>query len=276
MTLRLRIRRAFVPTGFFVCLLALAVGASCPSGATAPMNPTVPLANRPPRLIITGASTPESSPQAGDPVTIDFTASDAEDVCVVRIFASTAANPVPAQEIPILDGYTFGPGSVSDSTVWNTTGIADGTYYIFGEVDDRTYDMATGIGNRAVRVTYGSGLTFSPEGLKPQNSPPVLVFTDPTPNLGLSMGDEVTIRYIYADTDSSSVTVTLLLDKDQDPTNDDINNPGNPLNPSSKIIILPSTSRLPTDPTFDGDPPPPDTAANPPIQADSLEIRTNP
>jgi hypothetical protein len=279
MNRRQGIRRTVVAVGFVACLVGLSFGVSCPGGTAGSLNPAVPFGNRPPRLMITNVTTPSATVQAGDPVTITFTGEDAEDACVVRLFASTSSSPTPSQEIPILGGYPVGPGVGSGSAVWDTTGLANGTYYIFGEIDDRTYDPSTGLGNRAVRVTYGNTVVLSPQGTggsEPLGSPPALVFIEPSPNLGLSMGDEVTIRYIFADVDGPSETVTLLLDKDLNPSNDDVNNPGNPLDPNSKIIILPSTNRLYTDPTFNGDPPPPDNAANPPTQADSLEIRKNP
>ncbi|MCP4250983.1 MAG: hypothetical protein GY778_28430, partial [bacterium] len=91
----------------------------------------------------------------------------------------------------------------------------------------------------------------------------------------MSVLDEVTVRYLYT-SPTNPVTVTLLLDRDLDPLNDSINNPGDPLDPNTNIIILPSGPRLPNDPTFDGDPPPPDDVNNPPAQPDSIELRTNP
>jgi hypothetical protein len=153
--------------------------------------------------------------------------------------------------------------------------VAPSSYNVFAEIDDRTLDPFTGTGNPPVRVTTFQLLQLGPEGSTPLNSPPQLVFIDPLPNLGFSADDEATIRYVYGDIDST-VTVTLILDKDLNPNNDDINNPGDPLDPASKIIILPSSPRRVSDPTFGGDPPPPDDPNNPPADPDSLEIRTNP
>ncbi|MFO0972819.1 MAG: VCBS repeat-containing protein [Phycisphaerae bacterium] len=87
--------------------------------------------------------------------------------------------------------------------------------------------------------------------------------------------DTVTAGYQYTDPDST-VTVTLLLDKDRNPNNDDINNPGDPSDPNTNIIILPNAARKATDPTFGGDPPPPDDPNNPPNNVDSVEVRRNP
>ncbi|MEK6643282.1 MAG: integrin alpha [Planctomycetota bacterium] len=178
------------------------------------------------------------------------------------MFASLSTNPTQAQELLIQSGIAIGPGAASANVSWDTTTVPIGAYSIFAEIDDRTFNAADNTGNLPVRVTTAQTVSVAPEGSQPATSPPQLLFIDPLPNLGLSSQDEMTIRYIYADTDSN-VTVTLLLDKDLDATNDDVSNPGDPNDPNTNIIILPSTARLATDPTF-------------PLQADTDEIRTNP
>jgi len=243
MTRRSDIHRTVVGLCFCACLASLSVGLTCPGGDN--LNPSVPYGNRAPRVVVTSVTPTDVS--QGDNVNISFTGEDGEDVAVVRLFASTSLNPTPAQEIPLLGGFSVGPGSGSGSVIWDTDGVPAGAYYVYAEIDDRTYDPITGFGNEAVRVTYSSSVEVTIPGTIPLTNPPKLDFIVPTVNLGLSSEDDVTVRYQYNDSDSG-VTVTLLLDTDLNPPNDDISNPGDPLDPNVKIIILPSTGNLPTDP----------------------------
>jgi len=227
--------------------VALVAGLTCPGtegGGT--LNPPVAEGNHVPRVFITGIDTPDGNnfAEVGELVTISFTGEDGEDTASVRIFASLSSNPTPAQEIPILNDFPVGPGVGSGTASWNTTVVPGGAYNIFAEIDDGT--------NPPVRVVSASTVQLAPPGSSPLDNPPQIVMIDPLPNLGLSSQDDVTVRYIYADIDSP-VTVTLLLDKDLNPTNDDINNPGDPFDPNSNIIILPSTVLSPTDPAGDAD-----------------------
>ena len=270
----LNVRKLCLWTVLGASSLALTIGTTCPvTGDNT--RPVVPPGNRPPRIIITSLSTAlgNNFAEVGDPVSIAFSGEDAEDAAVARIFASTSGNPTPAQEIPILGGFPIGPGSGNGVAIWDTTGFAPGGYNIFAEIDDRTLDPFTGTGNPPVRVTFTVPLQLGSPGSRPATSAPQLVFLSPTVNLGLSAQDELTLSYIYSDVDSTA-RITLLLDKDLIPTNDDINNPGDPADPASNIIILPSFPRRPDDPVFDGDVfNDPD---NPIDEPDSLEIRTNP
>lgn len=193
---------------------------------------------------------------------IAFVTYDAEDTCVVRLFAATAVDPLAGQQYAILSGLIVEPGAYSGEAVWNTSAIPVGAYNIFAEMDDGTYDSSTGAGNLPVLVTTTDFIQIGPAGSSPLPMPPRLVFIDPVANLGLSVADDMTIRYIYSDPDSE-VTVTLLLDTDQNPLNDDIDNPGDPQHPDAKIIILPSVQRLETDPVF-------------PDENDTRLLRTNP
>lgn len=279
MSIRRQAFRLFKSASLWMCCLAIAaLGSTCPFlGGDASPFPTPTGGNTAPRMQITNVITDfgNNFVQQGDPVVIQFNGSDAEDASVARIFASQSANPTPAQQISISEGIEIGPGFGSGIVQWDTTNVPIGAYTIFGEIDDGSFDPLSGTGNQPVRVAYGSLISIAPRGSQPLNSPPRLTFLEPLANLGLSVQDEVTVRYIYADTDSNNVKVTLLLDKDRIPTNDDVNNPGDPLDPASNIIILPSAVRLNTDPTFDGDPAPPVDLAQ--LQsADSIEIRTNP
>lgn len=241
----LNVRKLCLWTVLGATSLALTIGTTCPvTGDNT--RPVVPPGNRPPRIIITSVTTAfgNNFAEVGESVSIAFSGEDAEDAAVARVFASTSGNPTPAEEIPILGGFPIGPGTGNGVAVWDTTGFAAGGYNIFAEIDDRTLDPFTGTGNPPVRVTFSSALQLGNPGSRPATSAPQLVFLSPTVNLGLSAQDELTLRYIYADVDSTA-TITLLLDKDLISTNDDINNPGDPTDPASNIIILPSFPREP-------------------------------
>lgn len=270
-------RRAVVWAFLALATTIASAGLNCPAGGPPNANPIVPEGNRPPRIYITSITTNfgNNFAEVGETVMIGFTGEDGEDTAIARVFASQFGDPTPQQEIPILGGFPVGPGTANGLAFFDTTGLPAGSYNIFAEIDDRTLDPFTGTGNAPVRVASVEPLQLGPPGSAPSTSPPQLVFLSPLVNLGLSADDQLTIRYIYADVDSTA-TVTLLLDKDLIPNNDNINNPGDPNDPNTNIIILPSLPREPTDPTFDGDPPPPDDPNDPPVQPDSLEIRRNP
>lgn len=270
-------RRPVVWVLFALSAVGVTTGLTCPDTGGGTTNPPVPEGNRPPRINITSILTDfgNNFAEVGDPVTVNFTGEDAEDAAVARIFASQSGNPTPQQEIPILGGFPVGPGTANGTAVWDTTGIPTGPYNIFAEIDDRTLDPFTGTGNPPVRVVSASPVQVGPQGSQPLTSPPQIVWLTPTTNVSLSANDEMTMTYIFADVDSTA-TVTLLLDKDLNPFNDDVNNPGDPSDPGTNIIILPTAAREPLDPTFDGDPPPPGTPEDPIVQPDSLEVRQNP
>lgn len=270
----LNVRKLCLWTVLGATSLALTIGTTCPvTGDNT--RPVVPPGNRPPRIIITSVTTAfgNNFAEVGESVSIAFSGEDAEDAAVARVFASTSGNPTPAQEIPILGGFPIGPGTGNGVAVWDTTGFAPGAYNIFAEIDDRTLDPFTGTGNPPVRVTFSDFLQLGAVGSRPPTSPPQVVFVSPVTNLGVSAEDELTVRYIHADVDSTA-TITLLLDKDLNPNNDDVNNPGDPLDANSKILILPSAAREPQDPVFDGDVL--NDPAMPIVQPNSLEVRRNP
>jgi len=255
--------------------ISASVGMTCPlDDSLAPFDPPVAPGDKAPRILITRVDTPTggTSVQEGDMVVIAFDgdSGDLNQTASVSIFASLSPNPSLSDPttipIPIAGGNNvIGPGTGSGEGTWDTTGVTSGSYNLFAEINDGV--------NPPVRVTALSLIGVAPMGTQPATQPPKFEFLSPVANLGLSSDDEITVRYVYADTDSP-VTVTLFLDKDTNPNNDNVNFPGDPADPD--IILLPSTARLISDPTFDGDPPPPDDPANLPSQPDSVQIRTNP
>ncbi|MFH1419055.1 MAG: integrin alpha [Planctomycetota bacterium] len=225
MTRRSRTRRTVVSISFFTCLAALSLGTTCPGGGTSPFDPPVPYGNRPPRVIITDVATPHEDnffAEQGDVVTVAFTGEDGEDTAVVRVFASTVSNPTAADEVPISSGYPVGPGEGSGTAVWNTGDVVEGTYYIFAEIDDRTFDAATGLGNPAVRVTAAQPLLIAPIGTAPENGSPTVNIELPNTDAGVTNKDVVTLRFTIKDpnSDNDTINLTYYFDKDRNASND--------------------------------------------------------
>ena len=233
MNRRLQLHRLALAIVFFAALMGLTLGTSCPPGGD--LNPSAPYGNRPPRIMITSVS--PTSVEVGGSVTVNFTGDDGEDAAAVRVFASKSANPSPAEEIPIpvAVGSSIGPGSGSGNAVWDTTGISEGSYNIFAEIDDRTYDAATNTGNPAVRTTAASPVVISAAGgggggNTHENGAPTIEITLPATSVAATSEDVLTLQYRVKDPDSDidTLTLTYFLDKTQGVTND-------PLNPSIQI-----------------------------------------
>lgn len=227
---RLTFRRTIVSVCCITSLGIASLGMDCAGSPPGGFDPTVPPGNRPPSLIITNVTTPQSEAyfaQQGDPVTVSFSGADGEDVAVVRVFASTASNPTPSQEIPISAGFPIGPGSGSGSSVWDTSSVALGSYQIFAEIDDRTFDPATGLGNPAVRVAAPQPLLVAPVGTAPENGAPTLFVELPLGDAGVTNKDVLTLRFDVKDpnSDEDDIALTYYFDNDRNASNDDIDPP---------------------------------------------------
>jgi len=246
-------------------LAALAMIAGCPDNGgmntVTPGERPVPAGDRPPRIAITAPMT-DITVEPGDEVEISYEGEDGESTAVAEVYVDADRTPDNGNEIFLRDDVLIGPGAGAGSATWDTTNVAQGGYIPFARIDDGVNPPVVAAGLGVIQVL--------PKGTNPLSSPPALVIREPEPNLGLSSGDTVTVRYGYRDRDTS-VKVTLLLDKDLNPSNDDVNNPGDPFDPNSNIIILPSEPRREQDPVF-----PPDTIGQPPANPDSTQIRTNP
>ncbi|MEE8169869.1 MAG: hypothetical protein V3T70_04910, partial [Phycisphaerae bacterium] len=251
--------------GRLVLMGVMVVGASVVVGGGcdlfAPPVGQVPPGDRPPTVQITAPIT-DVTVDPGDTVTIGFRGEDGESQSRITLFVDADQDPTNGNEIILRDDLFVGPGQGSGSFVWDTEGVPADTYLPFARIDDGVNPPVLSVGLAKIQVVPG--------GTSPSTEPPEFEFDRPLANLGLSSGDTVTLRYRYRDSDSP-VKITFLLDKDQDPTNDDVNNPGDPFDPATNIIILPSAPRKLTDPVLD-----PDVPGQPPANIDSIEIRTNP
>lgn len=218
-------KRSFSKCSMAVALLAalLLASSGCPDGA--PLDPPVNPGNRAPRIILTNVVTPnpDGSAEQGDTIRIDFNAEDSDDRAFVRIFASDSENPATGTtQFPILSNFPIGPGTGSGQAFWRTTTVNPGSYFIFGEIDDRTYDPVTNTGNPPVLVTYTQPVLVAPQGTGPENAPPELTVELPASDGGFTNGDTLTIRYTVRDPNSNvdNLTFTYFFDRDRNAAND--------------------------------------------------------
>jgi hypothetical protein len=211
--------------------LLVCPGLTCPEGGQAPLNPPVTSGDRPPRIVITEVITPNTtnnSAQQGEIVSIQFTGEDdmfdASNPPLARVFASTSGNPTSSEELAITPGFsiTIGPGPTSGTVAWNTTGVAPASYFIFAEIDDRSFDPFTGSGNRPVKTTIIDPVLVLPLGSAPENGSPTITLVQPSSDAGVSNEDTLTISFELRDPNSDTDTLTLsyFFDKDLDASND--------------------------------------------------------
>lgn len=241
--------------------LGMLVFAGCTGGTGNPMTATIPTGNRPPSIRLT-APAANTTVEGGSSVGFSYEGEDGEDTCKVVILVDRDQTPNSGNELVLRSDLLIGPGAGSGQIQWNTTGVTPGTYYPYATIDDGFNALVTAAALGSIQVV--------PTGTKPLSSPPAFVFLEPVANLGVASGDTVQLRYQYRDLDSS-VKVTLLLDKDQNPNNDNVDNPGDPLDPNTNIILFPTEPRRNDDAVL-----PPDLPGAAPANIDSIEIRTNP
>ncbi len=237
----------------------LLAGLACDTGVGGVGGGGLPAGlDTPPKVLIT-APTTDVLVENGESTVIQYFAQSAEQAASLDIYLDIDSTRGNGNEVPVQSGVSVpaGANGVSNIVTFNSTNAPNGTYRIYGTISD-------GINPSFTAVSAGA-LTIAPVGTRPRPQAPAVVVLEPLPNLALSGQDTVTVQYAYRSVESS-VTLTLLLDTDRVPTNDASNPP----------ITLPSTARQSNDPTFGNDPPPPDDPNNPPVNPDSVQVRTNP
>lgn len=216
---RLPLSRVRVYACIALSIFVAASGMTCP-GDGGDLSPEPPPGNRPPRIYITSVA--PTVALIGAPIGINITGEDAEDAAVARVFASTSDNPTTAEEVAIQSGIAIGPGESSTAITWDTSTVNVGSYNIFAEIDDRTFNPDDGTGNAPVRVVAASKVTITPPGTEDENTPPALAVDLPSIDIGLSNNDQLTISFVTSDaeSDTDTLTITYLFDRDRDPSND--------------------------------------------------------
>jgi len=104
----------------------------------------------------------------------------------------------------------------------SSAGVVTGSYHIFAEIDDRTFDPNSGVGNPAVRVTYITTILITPVGTVPENGAPNIIPRLPSIDTGVSNEDTLLVRFDVSDpnSDMDSLTITIFFDRDLNPSND--------------------------------------------------------
>ncbi|MCB9855557.1 MAG: FG-GAP repeat protein [Phycisphaerales bacterium] len=216
---RRMIRSKLSVAALFVGVVSL-LGMECPMGDGAGLNPPPADINTAPRIIITEVVTPQGNfvAEQGDLVEILFTAGDDEDRATVRVFAAAPSG----GEIPILSNFQVGPGTANGTAFWPTNTVPAGSYSIFAEISDGTFDPNAGTGNRPIRVSALEPVLVNEAGVEVENAPPTLTVQLPASNAGLTNRDILTIRYTVSDPESNQDTLTarFFFDKDRNSSND--------------------------------------------------------
>jgi len=222
-------QRAFRSSWSVVAVVAglcamVGMGMECPNADTPGLDPTPAPINTAPRVVITDVRTPagDNSVEQGGLVEIDFSGSDNEDRAMVRVFASVSPNPTPTDEIQVLSNFPIGPGTATGTAFWPTNTVPEGSYTVFAEINDGTFDNSTGLGNRPVRVAAINPVLVTPPGVADENIPPELTLQLPASDAGLTNNDVLTVRYTVSDenSDQDELTATFFFDRDQTPAND--------------------------------------------------------
>jgi len=220
-------------------LVLLATG-SCDTAPTAFLvNGPGQLGNDPPTLQIVEPIENVTRSQ-GSPLLIRWVDTDSDDNAEISFELVSIAN---SARVPLVTGLAENDLSGPDSVTVGTTLVPQGSYQLVGTINDGTNDPVqsyatvggTEVGTRIiVRITG--------EGEGQQSVPPVLAVTQPAFGQSVTQDDIVRVTVIPSilgedpnrpfDPDSD-ILMTLLLDLDQDPNNDDPSNPD-----PNEIIVL--------------------------------------
>jgi len=177
----------------------------------------------------------------GDPFLIRWTDRDSDDNAQISFLLENTADG--SDRIVLVEGIDENDLTGPDAFTVGTTLIPEGTYNVFGIINDGTnnpvqaYAFLTGVG-----VSQRVAVTIVGPGEGPQTQPPTIAVTEPSFNLSVAQDDTLTVvvqptlfepdAFTPFDPDSR-VQLYILLDTDLDPNND------NPANPDpSEIIVL--------------------------------------
>ncbi|MBI4718733.1 MAG: FG-GAP repeat protein [Planctomycetes bacterium] len=178
---------------------------------------------------------------------IRWTDSDLDsDALISFSLVNTATNNV----IPLVNQIPENDTLGVDSITIGTRLIPLGTYHLFGTIDDDENPPVTAFAEAA--GTTGSPpaiITIVEPGQGPPTRPPTVFVTEPAFNLSVAQDDQIRVSVQPTalppdatrpfDSDST-ITLYILLDRDQNPNNDD------PANPDADEIILLRESDLPS------------------------------
>jgi len=215
-------------------------GTSCgPAPTPFLVNGPGQLGNEPPTLSITEPIENITRSQ-GAPLLIRWTDSDSDDNAHIAFeLVSTTSN----ARVPLVSGLEENDLTAPDTVTVGTSLIPQGTYNLLGTIDDGTNPpvetfATVGGADNAARIT----VRITGEGEVQQSIPPTLAVLEPAFNQSVTQDDPLRVRVVPSalgvnanrpfDPDSE-ITLSLILDLDQDPNNDD---PTAPL--PDQIIVL--------------------------------------
>lgn len=225
---------------------------SCGGGNSGPMFVAAPAVsgNVPPTLTIT-EPTEDLSVEQGTTFTISWTDSDRDSAATISFDLVSVANS--AIVVPLVEGLQEndeGPTGLPnpESFTASTAVTTPGDYYIRGTIRDNLNAPVEAFASTGDVTEVRAVLTVTRTGFAPASTPPIVVVTEPTFNLSVAQDDALTITVSPTvdvvdplnppenpepyDRDSEA-TLYILLDVDEDPTNDD---PANPV--PEEIIVL--------------------------------------
>lgn len=164
----------------------------------------------------------------GNLLHIEWETTDFDDDVLVTMTAAPIVNGVPGPEVLLVDNLrasAAAPQPVRGVFDWDTSLVVAGRWQFRIEA---TEDVPVGQKNPDPDpVVFEAQVVFQP--IDDENSPPTLVTLLPDRDRGVSDGDIVGVWCNYTNVEADQpLAFTLLLDKDDDPTNDDFNNPNDP------------------------------------------------
>lgn len=181
-----------------------------------PVGNPVPPPNISPTLRLVSPAATGVQLQQGEQLTIIWETADADDPVTINVNAALN-DPIDPQSLVLVNNLVVAPGTQRKQTVWNLTGVPTGDW----EVTIRARESGVNPPNPdpdpvvfPVRVV--------PPGSGTQNSPPTVNVTLPTTDAGLTDGDTLTMAILVSDPnlDTDTLTLTFLLDRDNNPNND--------------------------------------------------------
>jgi len=186
-----------------------------------PVGNPVPPPNISPTLRLVSPAATGVQLEQGELLTIIWETSDNDDPVTVNVNAALN-DPIDPQALQLVNNLVVGIGTQRKQTVWDLTGVPTGDWEVVITARESGVNPPNPDPDPVVfpvRVT--------PPGSGTINSPPTVDVALPSSDAGLTDGDPLTLAYLVGDPNSNedTLTVTFLLDRDNDPTNDAIQPP---------------------------------------------------
>ncbi len=163
--------------------------------------PNVCPVNQPPTFSISEPNGVSDTIGQNTSFSIRYTLTDTDSTNATAAFSYSATDSSGYSGTPINGACANAPKGTNVTCIWDTTGLASGTYYVFG---------------RAIDTNNNEVKNYAP-GQMTINARPTLAITKPNSDT-LLRGTSFAVTYTLADPDNTT-TVTLRADVDTNPTN---------------------------------------------------------